>query len=580
MAARYLAIVGATAKITKFRAEDLAALLDFDLVMHLSNLWLLCEKRSTTLRSADGRHAVIGTLFRKGVPSARINQVPAGDADRVRRNLLTDYWGGYVSIWCDSKRARVHILRDPSGFQPCYYITESETTLLASDPHLLRQAMQGRLEIDFNYLHQYLASEDYAPVHTALRNVLELTPGSSIVVGGGQVGCELQWRPSSFASAPLPVPATEIPDILRAAIFDCVGSWTRKFPRAILTLSGGLDSSVVAAALAHASPEAMICVTGFTSDRAGDERRHARVMARTINAPLLEFRHDAVDTGDASLPFTGEARPTQRLSAQIFERYLDRCSNEYNASAIFDGFGGDNVFSLSRSGAALADHWLTAGLSLKTFRTIRDIGNMTGASNTDIVISAVAALNARRTRHRALPDLTFLLDPPEATGSCRHPWLDDMLSAPPGKYRHVRMIVRTHRYLHRPYNQWRCARISPLLSQPILELCLAIESWRWCGGGRDRAPVRNAFDGIIPDAILQRSAKGTPSSYYASVLVKQRARLRPLLLDGLLAANAVIARKEIETALGDDQIFRDKRFLRLLTIAEAEIWARNWHALI
>lgn len=82
---------------------------------------------------------------------------------------------------------------------------------------------------------------------------------------------------------------------------------------------------------------------------------------------------------------------------------------------------------------------------------------------------------------------------------------------------------------------------------------------------------------MIPGSILGRSAKGTPSTHYAAVLMEQQPYLRSLLLTGLLAANAIIECNAIEKAIGDQQIFSDSRSLQLLTIVDAEIWARRWH---
>lgn len=573
MTSQYLAVVQGTAYTTY---ETLASRLKLAVQVKLPGFALMADEGSHAIPSADGRHVLIGNLFSRGLPSKRVTILPDGEPGFVERALIERHWGSYIGFLCDTGAGCIQILRDPSGFLPCYYTIDNKTVFLASDPDLLLRATQRPAEIDFEYIHSYLAFSDQSSARTGLKNVMELNPGCSLLAAYGKTEQKLSWRPSSFANAEMPVAMPEISDLLRATIDDCVRCWSKTYPRAILTLSGGLDSSVVASALARALPSKLICVTGYTNDMAGDERRYARIMARAIDTPLLEFRHEAAAIDIHSLSGIHGARPVQRLSGQAFDGYLDACSRKYGANVIFDGFGGDNVFCLMRSGAPLADHWLATGLSAELALTIRNIGHLTNASIPNIIGSARSALAARRKGHLTLADTSLITQPRHSCLQPSHPWLDDMMALPPGKYRHLRMILNAHNQLDRPLNQWRCARLSPLLSQPIIELCLAIDTWHWCRGGIDRAPARRAFAGMIPESILQRRTKGTPSTHYAAVLLEHKAFLRSLLLTGLLADNGIVECNVIEKAIGDPQIFNNNGFLRLLGILDVEIWARSW----
>src|SRR3546814_18425449 len=60
-------------------------------------------------------------------------------------------------------------------------------------------------------------------------------------------------------------------------------------------------------------------------------------------------------------------------------------------------------------------------------------------------------------------------------------------------------------------------QITPLLSQPIVELCLSIPTWQWVRGGRDRAVARAAVADLLPALIAQRRTKGGPTGFLRRV---------------------------------------------------------------
>lgn len=118
--------------------------------------------------------------------------------------------------------------------------------------------------------------------------------------------------------------------------------------------------------------------------------------------------------------------------------------------------------------------------------------------------------------------------------------------------------------------------ISPLLAQPIVELCLSIPTWQWIEGGINRSVARSAYRGAIPDDILFRTVKGGPDAFSIDILNRFRPTIRELLLDGLLSANGILDRVAVDRYLGMPGPFRDNGYLRLLALVDAEAWARHW----
>src|SRR3546814_16146244 len=67
--------------------------------------------------------------------------------------------------------------------------------------------------------------------------------------------------------------------------------------------------------------------------------------------------------------------------------------------------------------------------------------------------------------------------------------------------------------------------IAPLLSQPIVELCLSIPTWMWISGGLNRAVARKAFEGRLPAIITRRTHKGGPGGFDLAIYRRNRAAL-------------------------------------------------------
>jgi len=118
--------------------------------------------------------------------------------------------------------------------------------------------------------------------------------------------------------------------------------------------------------------------------------------------------------------------------------------------------------------------------------------------------------------------------------------------------------------------------ITPLISQPMLETCLAIPSWQWREGGRDRAVARDAFADALPPAVSRRRTKGGPDGFAALVMNRFRDAIRDRLLDGQLARNRVADRVALEARFRSEAPFGAEETVRLLDLLDTEAWIGSW----
>ena len=116
------------------------------------------------------------------------------------------------------------------------------------------------------------------------------------------------------------------------------------------------------------------------------------------------------------------------------------------------------------------------------------------------------------------------------------------------------------------------------MSQPIVEYCLAVPSWEWRAGGRDRALARLAFANDLPPLVLRRRVKGGPSHFAAELLDRFRAAIRERLLEGRLARHGIIDKAALEVAVEDGRQCSGEERVRILELVAAEAWLDSWAA--
>ncbi|WCM26348.1 asparagine synthase-related protein [Sphingomonas sp. QA11] len=520
----------------------------------------------------DAGAMVIGTLFHRHGPPRAITAF--SDAERATlmredsRALLQSYWGGYISV--RSSGDSIEILRDPSAALPCYRAETDCMRLFASDIALLEAAGTENRRVAWDALGRILYAAGLPTTETVLSGITELRAGEAVALRGRSERGLAGWSPWDFVDPG--AGSNEVAEELRRTIEQCVAAWASRCRRPLVSLSGGLDSSIVAACLAQSQSQAA-CLTLFTDDLAGDERGFAQIVCDAVGLPLSECRYDleAVDLGralGAHLP-----RPAGRMEAQPYEAAHRALAERVGADAFFTGNGGDNVFGYSQSAAALADRALHEGPGAGAFATLRDICHQTGAGPLRVTRAAVRIA-------RQPPDYGWKANPlflhPDLVASLRemafsHPWLEAPRWALPGKAAHIAALVRAQLTLEADRSRL-APLINPLLSQPILEACLAIPSWRWREGGRDRAMVRTAFAGRLPDTIVDRRVKGTPDPFCGEIVRRKREALRARLLDGQLAAHRILDPGAIEETLRPERPTTGEENVRLLELANVEAW--------
>lgn len=521
--------------------------------------------------------AVFGRRSTSPVIAAKIEREAEGSVRRTATHLLSEYWGAYAAILVDPADRAIGILVDPSGLLPVYALQTARHLLLASDVRLIDRCVHRQLQIDWSELHASLCRPELRQRRTCLVGVRELRPGSLTTVRANNTEDELLWRAEAFMPKPPYPSAEEATRELRETSVAVMGAWEKMLGPVAVAASGGVDSSLICGAL-HCAGASFSCITAATADPSGDERGAVRGLAGHLEAPLAEAiydpaRFDPFLCASAALP-----RPSRKSFLNEVDRLFAEAADELGAAIVLDGNGGDNLFCYLHSAAPIVDRLLVEGMGPGSLTTFLDICRITGCD-----LGTMAAATWRRLRrppqfHAWPPDERLLANPapPFNLAEPLSPWLDIPTGSHGGKRDHLALIMRSQTHSHglgAPV-----ARFSPLMSQPLLELCLSIPTWVWCTGGLNRAPARRAFADVLPSSLFARMSKAGPDSYIRAVFRRNRDVVRHTLMEGALAREGLLNLPAVERALAIDIFTGDSTVYRLLDLAEAETWARAWRA--
>jgi len=567
-AERYLAVIGAGAQDARAHAiVERITCHGLDRHDVGEGLVLLTTPRVAVRRSPEC--VVVGSIHdRTPCPSTDFN----GPEDLVLRS-----WGNYIAFGIPEGAARVTwIVRAPLGHLVALRTTVGAITLLASDAAILADALGADPPIDWTFVAQHLAWQHLQTDRTGLLGIDEILGGECLRRGpGGNWNKFALWLPWTFTTVESEIGHAEDAErALRDSVDRAVASLTQTEGASLLELSGGLDSSILAAALSAAKAPAR-AITFVTQAAEGDEREYSYATARATGMPLDELPvGKGIDLARPALMRT--ARPGLPMLLSVADQILADKARECGATIFLSGAGGDCVFCSPASAAPAADTIRRFGIGRTAWRAVDDLARIHDAN-----VWTVARMAWRQAKsaplHARWPVTPGFLNPDCVPVSPPdHPWLNEPSDVFPGKRSHVRAILATLAHVDGYGRHAVAPSRFPLLSQPVVETALRIPSWLWIAEGRDRAVARRAWRDLLPAHVLERRTKGGLDGYAIEALAVNRAKLVPFLLEGHLANAGLIDRSRVEEALRRTVRRGDPEPYLLLPLIDCEAWARAW----
>jgi asparagine synthase (glutamine-hydrolysing) len=262
--------------------------------------------------------------------------------------LLDHVNGMYAfSLW-DSRKKKLLIARDRFGEKPLYYGVFDGKLIWASEPKAILAHPSVKAELDLDALRHYV-SFDYVPAPLSIyKDIRKLPAAHVLTVEGGEVKTRRYWDIDwSRADAKGRLNGTGLAhkaDELRELLSDAVRMrLVSDVPLGIL-LSGGIDSSTVAAfAVRHATEKVKTFSIGFEED-SFDESKYARAVAIHLNTEHYEDRLSAEKAGDL-ISEIGQWLDEPMSDGSLIPTYLLARFVRKHVTVALGGDGGDELFA-------------------------------------------------------------------------------------------------------------------------------------------------------------------------------------------------------------------------------------------
>jgi asparagine synthase (glutamine-hydrolysing) len=487
------------------------------------------------------------------VSVAALSRVASGR----RTAVFEEFWGCYHCASLDKSQRAFHVYVDPSNRCPVYYTWSRHARTLRFGAHL-SSLVTGDCAWDLTYFTDFVAHGAVQDGRTPLQGIR-----------AAPCGCVLRCDESGPALLPLWNPCATTPDS-RTSLLDALELAMTELDAdcpVLLELSGGLDSSLLAALIARSRRPGrpMRCVHWRSGVGAIDEAPYARDAAAALGLPLDE-------TEPAVLPFA----PPEMLplwsrpdSAMVFwerERSRHRLLGAYLDHHVVNGHGSDAIFMTAPPSTAPADALLAGRLPLFV-RKVRELACHYPRPPLHIALGAARAFG-RHLLGRRRPGYTVA---PHA-----HPLLTGATRLPPGKLEQFASTLRALDEIAVDCRDASTRRAYPFLSQPVVEHALSTPSYELFSDQFNRLPLRRAA-ASFPDARnVRRMDKAETTGVTLLGLRHHHDSVKRLLMDGRLVREGVVCAEKVRQALNRARagVATDLPFL--CRLAGAELFIQSW----
>lgn len=417
---------------------------------------------------------------------------------------LNGIWA--FAIW-DPGRRTLFASRDRFGVKPLYYRLDGRRLAFASEPWVLRgddprpneRAVRDYLE------HGWLDHGE----ETFFAGVRRLPPAHNLSFGPDGLLIRRYW-----SLEPSEAPADPV-DAVRELFLDAVRLQLRSDVPVGTALSGGIDSSAIAVAVAHHGHARQKTVTAYFEDAGFDERPYARAVVEATGAEAHWVSFTAQELVE-SLPAIVRAQGEPFGSTSIAAGWhVMRAAKAAGLTVMLDGQGGDELFAGYRAayGYRIAD-LLAGGQVTEAGRELAAFWSRHGSSPVAAAgvlirpflperVGAAGRARLKGSATLAHPDIRGAARSREENG---YPFPDRLR-------RHLahtltrRGLPELLRYEDRNSMAHAIEARVPFLDHRLVELAYSLDAGSLLARGETKAVLRRALADLLPPRVRDRTDK-------------------------------------------------------------------------
>lgn len=254
-----------------------------------------------------------------------------------------------IAIW-DSVRRRLFLGRDRLGVRPLFYAEAPGGVLLfASEVKSILSDPRARAEIDPEAVRQVFLFWAPTSPHTAFKGVLELPPGHFLLADERGARVERYWE-NSFpeegeGAGAAARPFEEVVEEFRELLTDACRIRLRADVPVGAYLSGGLDSSAIAAIVRRATTNRLVTFSIAFDDARFDESSFQREMAAHLGTEhhVVQATHEDIGRVFPDVVWHAESPMMRTAPAPMF--LLSRLVRDRGFKVVLTGEGSDEFLA-------------------------------------------------------------------------------------------------------------------------------------------------------------------------------------------------------------------------------------------
>lgn len=254
-------------------------------------------------------------------------------------SLLAKLDGMYAIAILDRRNRELHLARDRFGEKPLYYSTAANKFAYSSNMRALALLPWVDLDIDVGSVDRYLALHYVPGRRTILKGVQRVLPGERLTVSlrSLRVSHERYYAPEVS-----PIESVDTHTLLQRIESAVTSRLIADVPVGVF-LSGGIDSSIVAAIAAQHHPAIDTFSMGF-KDARYDESVYAEEVARTIGSSHHHFTFDETAFHEL-LPKVVESLDEPIGDQALLPTYWLCREAKRHVTVVLSGEGADELFA-------------------------------------------------------------------------------------------------------------------------------------------------------------------------------------------------------------------------------------------
>jgi asparagine synthase (glutamine-hydrolysing) len=460
--------------------------------------------------------------------------------------------GMFACAIFDHRQSRVVIARDRTGVKPLYFHASDGRMVCASELKAMTTTGLVPAIIDPQALDVYLALGYVPAPYSLIAGVRKLEAGTFGVFEDGRLTIERYWSPVLDAGGTRPRPWADVVEHTRAAVDGAIRRQMMSDVPVGVMLSGGLDSTIVAAVAQQASNEALHTFSiGFETQQSSLEPAYNadRTYAQRVAESLGTRHHEIVITDELDL-LDNLRHLVAQLDEPVWEPtflsiyLISSLAREHGVKVLLSGDGSDELFG--------GYPWYPALRRLEQIERVPGLRPVIGLF-ADIPLPGSTRLKFRdlHTKYRHTDTAKYRAQYSVFGAEARAALLNRTLANDPldamigplferqGNASLAARFARLemHLWVGEHFNQ-RLDRMTmaasvegrvPFQDNAVVELALGLSDAEKLQDGRGKAPLRAAFEGKIPDFVLNRPKR----PFAAPATSWMNGALRPAILQAL-----------------------------------------------